>query len=158
MYATVETLGQQPFLAGLTDHQLSLLAPVTNRSMFHAGNRIFRQGAPAEQFWLITDGRVFLDSEVPGYDNLVLETLRSPAVLGCSWLFPPYRWQFGAVAVNTTQALTFDAPRVRALFQSDPGLGYELTTRFLHVMGDRLHAARRRLADYQRASGHHSDL
>ena len=26
--------------------------------MFHAGNRIFRQGTPADQFWLITDGKV----------------------------------------------------------------------------------------------------
>ncbi|MEU4419277.1 cyclic nucleotide-binding domain-containing protein [Actinoplanes sp. NPDC024001] len=158
MFTTVETLGQQPFLAGLTDHQLSLLAPLTSRSMFHAGNRIFREGTPAEQFWLITDGRVFLDSEVSGYDNFVLETLRSPTVLGCSWLFPPHRWQFGAVAVNTTHALTFNGPLVRALFQSDPGLGYELTTRFLQVMGDRLHSARRRLADCQRASGHQGDL
>lgn len=158
MFTTVETLAQQPFLAGLSEHQLSLLAPLTGRSMFHAGNRIFREGAPAEQFWLITDGRVFLDSEVPGYGNFVLETLRSPTVLGCSWLFPPYRWNFGAVALSTTHALTFDGSLVRALLQSDPGLGVELTTRFLQVMSSRLHAARRRLADCQRASGHHGDL
>ncbi|MEU8661452.1 Crp/Fnr family transcriptional regulator [Actinoplanes philippinensis] len=158
MFTTVETLAQQPFLAGLTDHQLSLLAPLTSQSMFHAGNRIIREGAPAEQFWLITDGRVFLDSEVPGYDNLVLETLQAPTVLGCSWLFAPYRWNFGAVALSTSHALTFNGSLVRALFQSDPGLGIELTTRFLQVMGGRLHAARRRLADCQRASGRHSDL
>lgn len=158
MSDTVESLARQPFLAGLTEHQLSLLAPLTGRSMFHAGNRIFREGTPAEQFWLITEGSVYLDSEVPGHDNFVLETLRSPAVLGCSWLFPPYRWQFGAVALSTCHALTLDGPRVRALCQRDPGLGQELTTRFLHVMSDRLHAARRRLADCQRASGRHSDL
>ena len=153
MSITVDLLAGQPFLNGLTDHQLTLLAPLTSRSMFHAGNRIFREGTPAEQFWLITDGSVFLDTEVPGYHNFVLETLRSPAVLGCSWLFPPYRWQFGAVSVDTTNALTFDGPKVRALLQSDPGLGHELTTRFLRVMGDRLQSARRRLADCQRASG-----
>jgi CRP/FNR family cyclic AMP-dependent transcriptional regulator len=158
MNATIEMLAGQPFLAGLTEHQLSLLAPLAGRSMFHAGNRILRQGAPADRFWLITDGRVYLDSEVPGYDNFVLETLRSPAVLGCSWLFPPYRWQFGAVSVHTTEALTFDAPLTRALFQSEPGLGLELTTRFVAVMGDRLHAARRRFADCRRESGHRTQL
>jgi hypothetical protein len=66
-------------------------------------------------------------------------------VLGWSWLYPPYRWHFGAVAVSTTHAVTFDAARVRALLQRDPNLGFELTTRFLHVMGDRLQAARRRM-------------
>jgi CRP/FNR family transcriptional regulator, cyclic AMP receptor protein len=158
MSTTVEMLAEQPLLSGLSDHQLNLLAPLTGRSMFHAGNRIFRQGTPAEQFWLITEGRVYLDSEVPGYDNFVLETLRPPTVLGWSWLFPPYRWHFGAVAVSTAQALTFNGPQVRALCQRDPGLGYELTTRFLQVMGARLQSARRRLEDCQRAAGHHSGL
>jgi len=158
MFTTVEMLADQPFLAGLSDRQLGLLAPLTSRSMFHAGNRIFHQGTPAEQFWLITDGRVYLDSEVPGYENVVLETLRPGAVLGWSWLYPPYRWHFGAVAVSTTHTLTFNGSLVRALCQRDPGLGYELTSRFLQVMGDRLQSARRRLEEGQRAAGHPADL
>ena len=50
----------QPFLKDLTQHQLGLLAPLTTRTMFHAGNGIFREGTPVEQFWLISDGRVTL--------------------------------------------------------------------------------------------------
>ena len=158
MFTTVEMLAEHPFLTGLTDHQLRLLAPLASRSVFHAGNRIFHQGTPAEQFWLITDGRVYLDSEVPGYDNFVLETLKPGAVLGWSWLYPPYRWHFGAVAVSTTHTLTFSGALVRALCQRDPGFGYELTMRFLPVMGDRLQTARQRLAECHRAAGHPSDL
>jgi len=142
---TIEMLAEQPFLTGLTEHQLSLLAPLTNRSMFHANNRIFSQGTPAEQFWLITDGQVYLDAEVPGYHNVVLETLKPGTALGWSWLFPPYGWHFGAVAITTTHTLTFNGPLVRALCQRDPALGYELTTRFLQVMGNRLQSARRGL-------------
>jgi CRP/FNR family cyclic AMP-dependent transcriptional regulator len=157
MFPTVEMLAEQPFLAGLTDHQLSLLTPLTSRSMFHAGNRIFHQGTPAEQFWLITDGSVYLDSEVPGYENFVLDTLKSGSVLGWSWLFPPHRWHFGAVAVTTTHTLTFNGPLVHALCRRDPSLGYELATRFLQVMGERLQSARKRLEDCQRAAGHQPD-
>jgi len=54
--------------------------------------------------------------------------------------------------------LTFNGSLVRALCQRDPGLGYELSTRFLRVMGDRLQSARRRLEDCQRAAGHQGDL
>jgi CRP/FNR family transcriptional regulator, cyclic AMP receptor protein len=154
---TIEMLAEQPFLTGLTEYQLSRLAPLTSRSMFHADNRVFTQGTPAEQFWLITDGRVYLDAEVPGHDNLVLETLKPGAVLGWSWLFPPYRWHFGAVATSTTHTLTFNGPLVRALCQRDPALGYELTTRFLQVMGERLQSARHRLQECQRAAGRHVD-
>lgn len=157
MFPTVELLARQAFLDGLTEHQLGLLVPSTGQSMFHAGNRVCHQGTPAEQFWLITDGRVYLDSEVPGHSPVVLETLKPGAVLGWSWLFPPYRWHFGAVAVTTTHAVSFNGAQVRALLQRDPGLGYELTTRFLRVMGGRLQAARRRIEDYERAAVHRSD-
>jgi CRP-like cAMP-binding protein len=153
VFPNADMLAEHPFLAGLTDHQLGTLAPLASRSMFHAGNRIFHQGAPAEQFWLISDGRVHIDSEVPGYDNFVLESLKPPAVLGWSWLFPPYRWHFGAVALTTTYTLTFNGPLVRSVCQRDPGLGYELTTRFLQVVGERLQSARRRLDECQRAAG-----
>jgi CRP-like cAMP-binding protein len=150
---TVDLLAAQPFLAGLTPHQLELLAPLATRSMFHAGNRIFREGTPAEQFWLITDGRVELDSEVPGYDNLTFETLGAGTVLGWSWMFAPYRWHFGAVAVTTTNAVTFNGPLVKALCSRDPGLGYELSQRFLKVMAGRLQTARLRLGALHRMSG-----
>jgi CRP/FNR family transcriptional regulator, cyclic AMP receptor protein len=158
LFSTVDMLAEQPFLAGLTEHQLGLLVPATSRSMFHAGNRIFHQGTPAEQFWLITDGQVFLDSEVPGHDYVVLETLKPGSVLGWSWLFPPYRWHFGAAATTTTHTVTFNAALVRALCQRDPALGYELTTRFLQVMGDRLQAARRRIESFQRAASRPLDV
>ena len=151
MLSTVDMLAEQPFLSGLTEHQLGLLVPATSRSMFHAGNRVFHQGTPAEQFWLITDGRVRLDSEVPGHGEVVLETLESGSVLGWSWLFPPYRWHFGAVALTTTDTITFNGALVQALFHRDPAIGFELTTRFLGVMGDRLQAARRRIESLHRA-------
>jgi CRP/FNR family transcriptional regulator, cyclic AMP receptor protein len=152
MFPTVEMLAEQPFLAGLTERQLGLLAPAAGRSMFHAGNRVFYQGAPADRFWLITEGRVDLDTQASDGVTVVLETLKPGAALGWSWLFPPYRWHFGAVAVTTTHAVTFDGAAVRALLQRDPALGYELTTRFLHVMGDRLQAARSRLEAYARSA------
>jgi CRP-like cAMP-binding protein len=157
VFITVELLAEQPFLTGLTEHQLSQLSPLTSRSMFHAGNRVFREATPAEQFWLITDGQVDIDTEVPGYDNFVLDTLGSGAVLGWSWLYPPYRWHFGAVATATTHTLMFNGPLVRALCQRDPGLGYELTTRFLQVMGGRLQAARRRMQSDHRRRGYRID-
>jgi CRP/FNR family transcriptional regulator, cyclic AMP receptor protein len=157
VFVTIDLLAEQPFLAGLTEHQLSRLVPLAGGSMFHAGNRIFRQGTPAEQFWLLADGQVYLDTEVSGYQNMVLETLQPPAVLGWSWLFPPYRWHFGAVAISTTRALTFDGPRVRALCHRDPALGHLLTSRFLEVMGERLQSARHRLEECQRAAGHRGD-
>jgi CRP-like cAMP-binding protein len=78
---------------------------------------------------------------------VVIEKLGADTVLGWSWLFPPYRWQFGALAVEQTEAIEFDADGVRRLVAEDAELGRELTTRFMGVVVDRLQASRARLLD-----------
>jgi len=140
-------LARQPFLAGLTDYQLDLLSRWSKRAFFHAGRRVFNEDTPADRFWLIQQGRVDLDTHVPGRGDVVVETIGPAAVLGWSWLFSPYRWHFGAVAVENTLSIELDGPGVRQLCARDPALGYELSTRFMQVMVDRLQATRMRLLD-----------
>lgn len=62
-------------------------------------------------------------------------------------MFPPYRWQFGAVAVRRTTTVEFTAEGVRRLMEADDALGRQLTTRFMNVVVDRLQASRGRLRD-----------
>ena len=66
-------------------------------------------------------------------------------LLGLSWLFPPYKWAFGAVAVTAIDTFEFDAAAVRAACAADPALGYELTGRLTRVLASRLQATRIRL-------------
>lgn len=66
-------------------------------------------------------------------------------LLGWSWLFPPYRWAFGAVAATELGAFEFDAPHVRKLCAADPELGYEFNQRITRVLARRLQATRIRL-------------
>jgi CRP-like cAMP-binding protein len=84
---------------------------------------------------------------LPGRGDVVVETLGPGAVLGWSWLFEPYRWHFGAVAVEETLTVEMDGAGVRRLCEQDPALGYELTRRFMAVVVHRLQANRMRLLD-----------
>jgi CRP/FNR family transcriptional regulator, cyclic AMP receptor protein len=146
MQTTVDLLRDHPFLEGLTDRQLERLSYHASRSMFHAGNRVFSEGDPADRFWLIARGRVNLEAQsLDGH--VVVETLGPGAVLGWSWLFPPYRWHFGAVAVETALTVSLDAAAVRRLGEQDHDVGYELASRFMRVMLDRLQATRMRMLD-----------
>jgi CRP/FNR family cyclic AMP-dependent transcriptional regulator len=151
METAFDVLADQPFLAGLSEYHLDRLAPWSRRALFHAGTRVFREGGDADRFWLIKSGRVNLDTHVPGRGDVILETLGPGAVLGWSWLFPPYKWHFGATAVETTMSVELDAPAVRALCQRDPALGYDLTIRFLYVVFERMQATRLRLLDLYQA-------
>jgi CRP/FNR family transcriptional regulator, cyclic AMP receptor protein len=147
MEAAHDMLAGQPFLVGLPDRHLARLSQLASRSVFHPGNRVFSEGGRADRFWLITAGGVNLDTHVPGRGDVVVETIGPGSVLGWSWLFPPYRWHFGAVAIETTFALCLDGAGVRRLCEQDHELGYELASRFIEVVVERLQATRMRLLD-----------
>jgi CRP-like cAMP-binding protein len=147
MMTTYDLISAHPFLEGLEPRWRELLSHRAHRSVRHPGHRIFREGGDADRFWLIRGGRVALDLHLPGRGDVVVETLGPDTVVGWSWLFPPYRWHFGAVAMAETLTIEFDAPRVRALCDQEPALGYELSLRFMAVMLDRLQATRIRLLD-----------
>jgi CRP-like cAMP-binding protein len=88
---------------------------------------------------------VALDLHVPGQGRMKIDTIGMGELLGWSWLFPPYRWAFGAVSVGPVEAFEFDGRMVRTLCESDPALGYELTRRLARVVAKRLQATRVRL-------------
>jgi CRP/FNR family transcriptional regulator, cyclic AMP receptor protein len=151
MITAQDLLAAHPFLVGMTPDEFDRLAAFAHRSQFHAGTRIFSEGGKADRFWLIRDGRVTLDAQVPGRGEVVIESLGPGTVLGWSWLFPPYRWHLGATAVEPTLTVELDGAGVRRLSEDDPVLGYELVRRFIQVVVDRLQATRVRLLEQHEA-------
>jgi len=142
---TADALAAHPFLHGLSRDHLGVLADTASDVTFPARHRLFDDGGSANRFWLLQSGHVTLDLHVPGRGRMKIDTIGMGELLGWSWLFPPYRWAFGAVAAGPVEAFEFDARAVRARCESDPVLGYELTTRLAHVVARRLQATRIRL-------------
>jgi CRP-like cAMP-binding protein len=142
-----DLLAAHPFLTGLNEARLARLSSWAHRSQFHAGTHLFSEGGHADRFWLIRDGLVRIETEIPGRGTVEIETLGPDTVLGWSWLFPPYRWHFGAIALKATLAVELNGPGVLQLCDNDPELGYDLTQRFTRVVVERLQATRLRLID-----------
>ena len=138
-------LSAHPFLRGMSVDQLGMLAKAARDVRFPARHRLFEDGGSAARFWLIQSGHVSLDLHVPGEGPVVIETICMGELLGWSWLFPPYKWAFGAVAATAVEAFEFDAPTVRRLCAADPELGYELNQRITRVLAKRLQATRIRM-------------
>lgn len=142
---TAAVLAAHPFLHGVSPDHLAVLADAACDVAFPAKHRLFEDGGSATRFWLIQSGSVALDLHVPGQGRMKIETIGLGELLGWSWLFPPFKWAFGAVAASPVEAFEFDARAVRACCASDPALGYELTQRLARVVASRLQATRVRL-------------
>ncbi len=145
---TLETvLAETPFLEGLDDERLALLAGCAGNVHFVAGETIFRQGDRADAFYVLRHGSVALETFVPTRGPVVIETIEGGEVLGWSWLFAPYRWHFDARALTGVRATGFDGACLREKCDQDAALGYELMGRFAQVLIERLQWTRLRLLD-----------
>lgn len=133
-----------PFLIGMSDHHIRLLADCAMRSHFEAGHVIFREGETANRFYLIEHGKVALESSTLG-EPVRIEEIGDGDLLGWSWLFPPYAWHFSARALEHTTAIFFYGTVLREHSEKDHFLGFELFKRMSAVMLRRLQAARQKL-------------
>ena len=98
---------QHPFVRNLAREHRATLNRCAMLVHFETGQTIFREGDPANRFYLLLSGAVELRARVTGGGVTLVCTLGAGDVLGWSWLFPPYQWHFDAVAQESTQAVFF---------------------------------------------------
>ena len=134
-----------PFLRDLHPGLLTQLAACAMPTEFKVGELIFREGEMANRFYLIIAGRVQLEAEATDRPGVLVDAIGEGGVLGWSWLFPPYTWNFTARAVEPVRAIFFYGTWLREQCDTDPALGYELMKRTTAVVIRRLHAARQQL-------------
>src|SRR2546430_11726122 len=132
-----------PFLAGMNPTHLALLTDCAMVSQFKPGQVILRDGEIANRFYLMESGKVILESGRGFGDPVVIETIGAGDLLGWSWMFPPYTWNFTARAIEPTTAIFFYGTILREYCERDPSLGYELFKRMAPVMLRRLQSARK---------------
>jgi CRP-like cAMP-binding protein len=147
MKTIADVIAEQTFFQGLDQDSLDFVAGCGRNVHYADGDRILTQGEPAQTFYLLRSGSVALSFYVPGRGATIIDTLGSGDVLGWSWLFEPYRWQFDAEAREDVAAVAFDGVCLRNKCDSDARLGYVLVQRFAKVMLTRLQSVRMRMLD-----------
>lgn len=151
-----DMLAAHKFVRDLAPHLRRILFDLAMRVSFIPNEFIFREGDPANRFYLIHTGKVGLEAHLANGECVPVQTLGAGDVLGWSWLFPPSYWHFDARALAMTEAVYFFGTPLRTECESDHELGYELLKRMSAVVIQRLHATRRQLLDCctRRAASH----
>lgn len=142
-------IAEQPFFRGLSPHLIELLADSSMQLQlkFNPGDLLYRQGDPANRFYLILSGRVLIESEIKEHGLTPIRTLGAGDDLGWAWLFPPHFMQFSARAIEPTRTLFFYGTRLREACETNHELGYQLMKRVAQVVAQNLHATQLRLME-----------
>ncbi len=140
-------------LSALPPPQRERLMGLAREVSFPEDHRIFEAGGTADRFWVIRSGAVSLTQEVTPLRRVTVASLGSGDLLGWSWLFPPYAWDFGAEACSPVRAYEFDATSVLALCEADPQLGMVLVRSVAEILAHRLENTRGRLMEHYALHG-----
>lgn len=143
--ALLAAVTAHPFLRGLASEHVNTLVDNAMLVSWKAGEVIFREGDPANRFYLIQTGRVALESAGRDQAPRLIQHIGAGEVLGWSWLFPPYYWHFDAHAVEPGTAIFFYGTRLREQCEQNHELGYDLLKRMTAVVIQRLQMTRRQL-------------
>jgi CRP/FNR family cyclic AMP-dependent transcriptional regulator len=128
-----------PFLAGLEAHHLAALEEAAMEVEFAPQEIIFRQGEPANRFYLLLEGSVVIEEQ----NSVPFQVVHGGEVLGWSAVFPPYTSHFRARALEKTKAIFLYSSWVLERCEQDHDLGYQLMRRMSAVLVERLEARRK---------------
>ena len=140
MTTVEQLLAEHPFFLGLEPEHVSLLSGCATLARVEGGEFLFREGEVARSFYVVRHGSVAVASITPQEGLVVIQTVSDGDVLGWSWLLPPFRWHFGAYAIEPTSLVALDATCVRKKCEDDAGFGYQIMRRFAQVIAWRLEA------------------
>lgn len=140
-------LAETPFFEGMPEEHLTTIAACGRLVRFRAGEFLLREGEEANTFYLIREGIVAIESDMPGAGPLSVARVGAGGITGYSWLFPPHSNSFDSLALTNVAAVALDGACLRGKSEADHELGYQLMKRFAQVVLDRLQAARRQVLD-----------
>ncbi|MDQ6655148.1 MAG: cyclic nucleotide-binding domain-containing protein, partial [Verrucomicrobiota bacterium] len=122
-----------PFLAGLQERQIEILAECAQVQQFAPDQMVFRAGDPAKGFYLLESGSIAVEGGAEGEVVVPIDTVAAGEPLGWSWIFEPFVCQYGARTIEPTTAIFIDALRLAEHRGGDLTLGHELFKRMSQV-------------------------
>jgi len=143
---TTETLRRFPFFEGFTDEELDQILSIAQERSFAAGEVIFNEGDPAENFCLLLEGKVSLEKRIQlgrhGTPRRAPVSVIGPyEVLGWSALVEPHILTLSGVCLEPCRILMIHAPRLRRWMRQNPHAGYQLLNSATKLIASRLRAA-----------------
>lgn len=145
--STAELLRGLPFARGMPEKAVPRLAEIALPREFAAHTLIFKEGDRHEQAYLLLDGSIALDMQVPGRGNVRILSLGSTDLLGWSPIVGDEFMTATATTQEKTTTLALPSHALKELCDSDHEIGYWVMSKVATAMSQRLLATRLQLLD-----------
>lgn len=128
-----------PWFLDLSPESIDRLSAVAEVHAFESGDVIFSEGEQHSYLYVILEGKVCLESFVPGHGSMPIFTAESLDVLGWSSLTPVVRQKTGTARVmEPTKLLAFEASILMDVCETDCELGFIIMRRLANIIASRL--------------------
>ncbi len=140
-------LSTHTFFSGLDKQSMKFLSNSAEVLQIKQGEVLFQPGGSADKFYLLRNGEISVRVPALMGPALEIQKLKADQILGWSWLIPPYRWNFQAMAVEDSELLEFDGSVILAHCEENSAFGFALLKLFAALMSERLDRARQKMMD-----------
>jgi CRP/FNR family transcriptional regulator, cyclic AMP receptor protein len=146
----LDILREVRFLEGLSEEELRQIASVARLQSFGSGTVIFREGITLSSVFLIIEGSVALEIQVPGQGNKRMQTIGAGELLGWSPLLGRQLTMGSVRALTPAKVVVLDASQIMAICVHDTRFGFMFMQRVAAALAARLSATRLHLLDIYR--------
>jgi len=147
----LQELATLQFASGLSPQSLEKLAAAASLMQAPAGEVLFREGERHPYSYLVHSGLVGIELHGPPHGAIRMLTLGAGDLVGWSPLFGNKAMSARAICVTDAQLFILDAEKLRAAFEEDPRIGYEVMRQVAAALARRLVATRMQLLDVYRS-------
>lgn len=133
-------LSQVPLFQGVTHDALPRIVGLAHSKSLEAGAFFFNEGDPAEEFFVLTSGRVKLTQLTPEGHQIVLRMFGPGEAFGGVGAFGDSTYPVSAEAVEPAIALAWTAATMRQLLETERLMALNA----LHFVSERYHDLQRR--------------
>ena len=147
----IEIMKTVEALKGLNDDQLTAIQKCSEKLEFNQGDRLFAEGESSAHLWIVLEGEVELRYDRPeGQPNPIedpIAFISKAELFGWSSFMPPFEYKLSAYCASLKCIVTkIEKESLVNLFEADAGMGLELMSHILRVIGTHFYQFRSGIA------------
>ena len=143
-----QELRRIPWFSELDEEDVRKIATISHIREAKKGDVFFHEGDKQDYIYVVTEGRVALDIQVPPHGRLRFYTAEVWDLFGWSSVTPVvHQRTAGARAVIDSKVIATDSEKLYQLCEDDHDLGYAVMRRMANVVASRLMVTRLQLID-----------